>query len=178
MTDKNRECTLLALFAGVDEAARACRSLVVDGVASEELSVLSDIPVPEEALAVAEPRLSLQWFTLAGGFVGIAAGIGLTVGTSLAYPIRTGHMPILPALPYAIIAYELMMLVAILTTVAGFVIAILRGRRPAPLYDEGVEHGEIGILVYCADDGAVQKARGALAESDALRIRQSPGRHL
>ena len=112
MTNKGSDITLLALYAGVEEAVRACRGLVDDGFASDALSVLSDVPIPEEVFPVAEPRLPLQWFTLAAGIVGIAAGVGLTVGTSLAYPIRTGHMPILPIPPYAIVSYELMMLAA------------------------------------------------------------------
>ena len=178
MMNKGSDCTLLALYPGVEEAVRACRSLVDDGFASDVLSVLSDVPIPEGVFPVAEPRLPLQWFTLAAGVVGLAAGVGLTVGTSLAYPIRTGHMPIVPIPPYAIVAYELMMLAAILATMGGFALAILRGRRRDVLSDEGVAEDEIGVLVYCENERVTERAREVLAHSDPRRIRQAPGRHL
>jgi len=178
MTNKGSDSTLLALYPGVEEAVRACRSLVDDGFASEALSVLSDVPIPEGVFPVSEPRLPLQWFTLMAGVVGIAAGVGLTVGTSLAYPIRTGHMSIVPIPPYAVVAYELMMLAAILATMGGFALAVLRGRRRNALYDDGVAEDDIGVLVYCEDERVTDRAREVLSQSDPRRIRQASGRHL
>ena len=178
MKATDSDSTLLAVYGDLEEAVRTCRRLVDDGLAPEALSVLSDVPVPEGVFPVAEPRQPLQWFALAAGVVGIFAGIGLTVGTSLAYPIRTGHMPILPIPPYAIISYEVMMLFAIVTTVAGFVLAVLRGPRRDALYDAGVDEGDIGVLVYCSEESVATKARGIIGESEPLRLREAPGKHL
>jgi hypothetical protein len=178
MTATGSDRTLLALYDGLEEAVQACRRLVDGGVAPESMSVLSDVPLPEGVFPVAEPRLPLQWFSLAGGVVGIAAGIALTVGTSLAYPIRTGHMPILPIPPYAIISYEVMMLFAILATVAGFVRAVLRGGRRNALYDVAVDEGAIGLLVYCPEAVVAAKARRIIEDGESVRLREAPGRHL
>ena len=178
MKASGNDLTLLALYGDLEEAVLACRRLVDDGFAPEMLSVLSDVPVQEDVFPVAEPRVPLQWFTLAAGVVGIFAGIGLTVGTSMAYPIRTGHMSILPIPPYAIISYEVMMLAAILATAAGFGLAVWRGSRRDALYDGGVDEGRIGVLVHCAEERVAARARRILEEGEFIRLREAPGRHL
>ena len=178
MTGMRSDVTLLGVYGGLEEAAQACRRLVDAGLSPEALSVLSAVPVREGVLPVAEPRLRLQWLAVSAGLLGIFAGIGLTVGTSLAYPIRTGHMSIVPIPPYTIIAYELMMLCAIVATVAGFALAIRRGWRRDLLYDEAIDRGCIGVLVYCPEEDVAATARRSLDTGELVRLRQALGRHL
>jgi Protein of unknown function (DUF3341) len=56
---------------------------------------------------------------MSGAVLGIAAGYGLAVATARLYPINTGGMPIVSPLPVGIVTYEMMMLIAILFTLAG-----------------------------------------------------------
>jgi len=179
MSAKDRGTTLLAMYGDPETAARACRCLRDNGFAADALSVLSSSPYPEEVFAVYEPRPFLQWVTLAGGVVGIGGGVLLTVGTSLLYPIRTGHMSILPIPPYAIITYELMMLSAIVATVIAFAVAILRGWRSRDvLFDQTVHEDQIGVLVFCADEDSIAQARRILDSCGPGTLRQASGNHL
>jgi mono/diheme cytochrome c family protein len=74
--------------------------------------------------------IPLYAITVAAGIVGILVGIAVAGGTAALYPIPTGGKPIVARPVVAIIAYETMMLVAIVTT---FVVALIRVRSAAAL---------------------------------------------
>src|SRR5581483_4760282 len=79
----------------------------------------------EPAPLPAARRIPLYAITVAAGVVGIVVGIAVAGGTAALYPIPTGGKPIVARPVVAIVAYETMMLVAIVAT---FVVALVRVR--------------------------------------------------
>jgi Alternative complex III, ActD subunit len=176
----NLGTTLLALYEDETQTYEAARALRASGMACEELSILSAHPFPEEVFPIHEPRVPLQWLTMAGGACGLLFGLFLTIGTSYLYPMKTGHMPILFSPPYAIIAYELMMLLAIVTTVGVFAAVMLWQRfvQKKTLYDPDIHADGVGLLVYCPDRERENAAREIITRTRPRTLRAAEGNHL
>lgn len=100
------------------------------GVRYSDITVISSIPV-EFAKELAHDGTSrMTWIATVGAIVGACAGFGLAGYTQQNYPIPTGGMPIVPLWTDGILAYELMMLGAIVSTLAAlFVTAPLFGSK-------------------------------------------------
>jgi len=172
--------TLLAVYDDEDVAYQAACALRDAGVGGARMSVLSPHPLPKYMFPVDEPRVPLQWWTIAGGAFGVSLALLLTVGTSYLYPIQTGHMPVLFSPPFAIIAYELMMLSAIVSTVgilAGLVL-FQRFVQKKTLDDPAVHTDAVGLLVYCPDSALEQPARDLLGRSKPRTLKSAVGNHL
>jgi len=177
---RERGTTLLAVYDDEDVAYEAACALRDSGAGAARMSVLSAHPLPKHAFPVDEPRVPLQWLTMAGGAFGLSLGLLLTVGTSYLYPIRTGHMPVLFSPPFAIIAYELMMLSAIVSTVgilAGLVL-FQRFVRKKTLYDPAIHADAVGLLVYCSDSALEETARELLQRGKPRTLSSAVGNHL
>ncbi|MFB6344182.1 MAG: quinol:electron acceptor oxidoreductase subunit ActD [bacterium] len=172
--------TILALFEEESELAQAASRLELRDVREDHLSVLSDVAHPRGVFPVGEPSVPLQWFSVAGGALGILAGLALTMGTSYLYPIRTGHMPIYSLPPYGIIAYEAMMLSTILATIGVFsgLIVSQWWYQGKTLYDSRIHEGYVGLLVYCPGETERQTVDSVLTDLDEDRIRLARGNHL
>src|SRR5579875_324807 len=120
--------TVLGLFEDVPHAADALTRLQQDGRRSwKDLMVISSVPFPEGVLEADRSKMHLPLITLFFAFVGICAGLLLAFGSAALYVLRTGGKPVLPGPPYFIIAYEAMMLTAL---VAAFVAALYEMRLP------------------------------------------------
>lgn len=176
MSASDEPVTLLGVYPTDAGAAAACRAVLDAGLPPERLAIVSEFPYPEGAFPVAEPRVRLQWVTVAAGVTGILAGIGLTVGTAFSYPIRTGHMPVLAMPPYAIISYELMMLFGIVATVIGFSLAVLRSRRRRDWPDEPLlAEGHVGVVTFCRTADEQECVRAAFARDDVAAVHRMQG---
>lgn len=94
--------------------------LIRSGVPPEDLSVITPFPV-HEAEHLLHPRPSrLKFFALGGALLGMLSGFGLTILTSLDWPLMTGGKPIVSLPPYIIIAFELTILFGGVITFLGF----------------------------------------------------------
>lgn len=178
--EKTKGVTLLALFEKKEDVFAASQKLLAAGFQQDELSVLSAFPFPHGVFPVKEPSVPLPWFTLLGALTGIVFGLLLTFGTSFLYPIKTGHMPVYPAPPYGIIAYETMMLAALTTTIGVFAAFILFQRfgQKKTLCDPAIFEGQIGLALFCKENEKVSLAEECLKEAGALKISSAEGNHL
>lgn len=136
--------TYLALTEDEEFLARLTRELMDRGVEEDRLSLMSPIPHPGSTFGLREPSVPLQWFTILGGVLGGLGGGLLTFGTTYLYPLKTGSLPVYSLPPYGIIAYEGMMLLALVSTIATFAAVVLWQRWGAgrSLYDPRIQEGD------------------------------------
>jgi hypothetical protein len=165
--------TILGLFETISQAANALNLLRQEGKRdSEDVMVLSSVPFPEGVLESDRSPIRLPLFTLIFAIVGIGLGLLLALGSQELYTIRTGGKPIASGPPTAIIAYEVMMLIALS---GAFVTALFEMRLPswrAKVYDPRISEGLIGIAAHCATDEQASEAESLLREAGALDVRR------
>lgn len=159
----------LAIFADPAAAARAIASLRERGLS--RIETFAPVPDPRiDATAGASPS-PVRAFTLAGGLLGGAAGIGLTVWTSLELPLVTGGKPIVSLPPFLVIAFEMTILFGALATLVGFLLnARLPRLGPGPAYDPRFGEDRYGVLVTSSPEQAAL-ARSLLAAAGAEEVR-------
>ena len=92
---------VLASFADPASAARAIRALRQGGLEDVRVAMPAHYPAVVEALG--RPRSLLGWVTFPGAILGLLCGLGLTIGTSVAWPLVTGGKPIVSLPPFVIV---------------------------------------------------------------------------
>lgn len=119
-------------------------------------------PIPLEGLLDGpQARKSpVRAYTLIGGVLGLLSGLGLTIGTSLDWPLLTGGKPIVSLPPFLVIVFELTILLGGLFTLAGLVIhaGLLRMAGEAG-YDPRFSVDKFGLFVRCQQEQAEQIRR-------------------
>jgi hypothetical protein len=107
-------------------------------------------------------------FAIAGGLLGGALAVLLTVLTSQRVNLNTGGMPVVAPWAFGIIIFEMTALGAVLMTVGRMIVEARLFRRGALKdYDAGVADGRIAVLVNCANDAQYAAAQKALAPHQA-----------
>jgi hypothetical protein len=138
---------LLAIYRQPEEVAAALDALRRAGFPGRDLHVLSDSPHPEGAFGEEPVQHGLYKFPFIGAAAGFAAGLVITIGTQLAYPLETGGQPILAIPPMINVLYEGTLLGAIVVTVLGVLFeSRLPDLRDVP-YDKRIAEGYLGVLV-------------------------------
>jgi len=143
---------VLASFEHVDAAADAIRELKAAGF--RDLTVYSAAPHHELDAAIGAPVSPVRLFTLFGGLTGVAAGFGMTIWMSRAWPQVTGGKPIAPIPAYVVFGFELMVLVGSLCTAFGIVILSMRKSLKGRPFSPRFTDDRIGIFVPCGADRA------------------------
>ena len=144
-----------ALYSTPDTAQLAVNALRAAGVGDDRITILSAEPFEEHEFAHRDKATWMGWIALAGGVFGLAFATWLTRMTELAWPLRTGNMPIVAWWPNMIIMFEMTMLGGILAAVVTLLVtAGLPRRRPA-LYDPEIMDGKILVGVDNPTDAAI-----------------------
>lgn len=156
--------TVFAAFDTSDEAAAAAERLTRQGVPGSAITVMSSEPIHIEAIeSEKESKSRIGLFAIAGGVMGAASAILLTVSTSRSVDLVTGGMPIVSPWPLGIITFELTALGAILCTLGRMIYeARLLRRTDIGDYGEAIADGRVVLAIDCADDAHAQAAREAL----------------
>lgn len=162
---------LLGVFANVEQAAAAVDRLVEAGYAEETVTSVTSVPYPPGVLVRTRQRGWLHWVAAAGAILGAVAGFALAAGTAWLYPVQTGDKPIVALFPTGIIAYEFMMLCALLGTMVGMFLEMGLPDLRRRAYDPAIADGLIGIAVTIASEEQRHAAEQALLSAGALRIR-------
>ncbi|HWO02567.1 MAG TPA: quinol:electron acceptor oxidoreductase subunit ActD [Blastocatellia bacterium] len=136
----------LAVYDTRDEALAALTELKREGVSRSSITVMSSEPLHLEADE--EPKTRIAGFAIAGGIIGAALAMLLTVWTSRRVDLVTGGMPIVSPWAFGIIVFELTALGAILATVGRMLYEsrLLRPRAPSE-YDEAIASGKIVLAI-------------------------------
>src|SRR5436190_22673018 len=127
------------------EALAVLHELERRGVPYSSISVMSSEPLHLEAKPGSKSRI--PGFGIAGGFVGAAGAIALTVLTSRKVGLVTGGMPIVSPWAFGIIVFELAALGAILFTLGRMIYEARLVRRRPSEYDAVVSEGKIVIAI-------------------------------
>jgi ActD protein len=173
---KGPRSVIYGLYADPTAAQRAYDRLRAVGIADESITVISSEPFEEYAFSHRHKATWLYWIAGLGGLLGLLFGFGITYGTSHAWPIETGGMPIVPMWPYLIVMFECTMLGAVLATVMTlFVTAKLPSREPR-LYDPEVSNGALLVGVENPPNDVVLtieqalRATGGHVKTDLLTV--------
>ncbi|MCM2265228.1 MAG: DUF3341 domain-containing protein [Desulfuromonadales bacterium] len=162
---------LLGVFASVEQAAAAVDRLVQAGYDQATITSVTSVPYPPGVFVHTQRRSWLHWVTAGGALLGAGAGFALAAGTAWLYPVQTGDKPIVALFPTGIIAYEFMMLCALLGTMIGMFLEMGLPEFKRRAYDPEIANGLIGIAVTFADETQRHDAEQALYSAGALRIR-------
>lgn len=142
---------VLGFFFHVDSSVEAIKDLKKAGF--ETLTVMSPVPHHEIEEALGKRESRVRFFTLTGAILGCISGFALTIYTSVVWPLPTGGKPIVSLPPYAIIAFELTILLGALANLLGLLIT---GRLPSffrkKVYDRKFCEDRIGIFVTCEEE--------------------------
>lgn len=152
----------IAIFDTPGEAVAVLRELKRDGVPRSSITVMSSEPLHLEDDDA--PKSRIAGFAIAGGFIGAALAILLTVWTSRRVGLVTGGMPIVTPWAFGIIVFELAALGAILATLGRMIVEARLGRRVAvEEYDDAVSEGKVVLCIYGADptDKGLQGINGS-----------------
>ncbi|BDG05537.1 quinol:electron acceptor oxidoreductase subunit ActD [Anaeromyxobacter oryzae] len=159
---------VLATFAEPSDAARAVRALRAAGF---QVQTAMPAPFPEVIAALGRPRSRLGLATLPGAIAGLLAGVALTVGTSLAWPLVTGGKPVVSVPPFVIVIFEMTVLVGSLTNLVAVVVGSRAGgRRQAAVFRPRAVEDRVAVraVVGAGADGAA--ALRILRESGADEV--------
>jgi hypothetical protein len=153
---------VLASFVHIDAATDAIRALRARG--HRNLTVYSATPNHELEEALEHKTSPVRLFTLIGGLTGCAAGFGMTIWMSHDWPLVVGGKPIGAIPPYVVIAFELMILIGALSTVAAVgILSVMQGKRGVA-FDPSYTDDRIGVFVPAGSeqrDGVEQLLRSA-----------------
>jgi hypothetical protein len=150
-----------ALYPTADAAQRAVNNLHAAGVADEQITIVSSEPFEEHEFANRDKATAMGWIALAGAILGLITATWLTRMTELAWPLKTGNMPIVAWWPNLIVMFELTMLGGILAAVITLLVSAQLVRRRPAFYDPAVSDGQILVGVAAAGDPAtVERALG------------------
>lgn len=154
---------ITAILDTPEEATIAVAALRRKGIPRSALTLMSSEPV--HALHPDQTTSHIGAFAIAGGVLGAACAILLTVMTSRRVDLVTGGMPIVTPWAFGIIAFELTALGAILATLGRMIFEARLLRRDA-LADnaEVIADGHVVLSVACADDAQAETAKAILAE--------------
>ena len=147
------------LYADGASAQRAVNGLRAAGLTRDRITIITAEPLEHQEFFDADKSTWMWYIASAGGFVGLCFSTWLTRMTELAWPLKTGNMPIVAWWPNLIIMFEMTMLFGILSAVLTLLVtARLPGPRPA-LYDPDIMDGKILVgVVNPANASAVERA--------------------
>lgn len=169
-TDPTRhKPALMGVFAYLDDLVEA-----VEGLRRSNLDFLVFSPIPRHEFSEAIPMKAspVRYFTLFGGIFGIISGLALAVYTVLQWKFIVSGKPIVPWVPFVIVAFEFCILLGVLFTVVGMLITTRLPKLQLPdYYDPRFSIDRFGVLVRDTEVKAEEVSR-ILREAGADEIHE------
>jgi len=160
---------MLGAFREIDAAVEAIEQLKERKVG--QITVFTPAPRHEFDLVLAPPRSPVRRFTLFGALAGAIFGYWIAIWPSEYWPLVVGGKAISSWVPYTIFAFEMMVLVGGLSTVAGlFVYARVPRLTMTVGFDPRFTAGHFGVWVRCAPE-RLREAEEILRKSGAEEVR-------
>ena len=165
------EMTVRALFEPSGYPESLVEKLRQAGVPEGAMEIRSPLPLHKAGLVRPAP-LPLHRIAIIAGLVGLVLGVMVAGGTAILYPIMTGGKPIVAPPVVGIIAFETMMLMAIVTTFVTMLIRLRSERRDAAERDPRIDDGLIEVILSLPSNSAqLQLVQTLLKQAGALEIR-------
>jgi len=160
---------LLASYEYLDSTVNAIRRL-----RKAKFAVKAYSPYPEHHIedALGYGQSPVRVWTLVGALTGTAAGFGISIFTSVDWPLVVGGKPIVSIPAFVVIGFELTVLFGALSTVIGlFVLSRMPNLRPPVIYDPEFTAGRYGVYVE-APPGRFEEARRILEDEEPAELRE------
>lgn len=159
----------LAVYTYVDDLFAVLRALKERAVRIE--TVYSPLRLREIDEILDKKPSIVRLITLVGGIVGGTSLVALAVYAHLSFRLITSGKPIFPRVPWVIVCFEGVVLLAVIFSVCAW---ILKSRLPrirlAQTYDERFSGDRFGVVVSCAETER-EKVRALLETSGAEEVR-------
>jgi hypothetical protein len=161
---------VLGSFSGPEAAARAVRALKAGGF--DDVRAAMPAPFSEVVAALGKPRSAIDFVTFPGALLGLLCGIGLTVGTSIAWPIVTGGKPIVSIPPFVIVIFEVTVLIGSLTNLAALSLGTWHGGRLRFFPSRAQFNADrIGVFAAGADPVVAERILRESGAQEVSRVR-------
>lgn len=160
---------MLAAFRELDSAVEAIEALKKCHV--DSITYYTPAPRPEFERALERPPSPVRRYALVGSLSGALLGYWMAIWASEDWPIVVGGKAISTWIPYTIFAFEMMVLVGGLSTVAGFFIhtrvsrLAIKGR-----WDPRFTADHFGVWVQCSP-WKFREVEKILRQSGAVDVR-------
>jgi len=156
-------------FDHFDRLLKAIRVLRASGY--DNLRVASPVPRHEFEEALGRRESPVRVFTLVGAILGGTIGLGLTINTSIGYPLITGGKPIISMPTFIVIAFELTILFGAIGTLLGLLVNARFPRlRIGPAFDPRFCQDQFGLFVYCTQE-QLETTSNILQTAGAVEVR-------
>lgn len=161
---------MLGVFASADALAAAVQQ--AQKAHCGELETYMPVGDAHSASALVSGESPVRWFGLAGGMAGLSGGLGLIIWMSQDYPLITGGKPIVSLPPFLVIAFEIMVLLAALGTLFGFLLfARLPHLTPSSAYRREFAIDTFALFIRAPQRHAdLERAARVLWEAGALDV--------
>ncbi len=158
-------------FATLEDTVAAVRALEEEGIGPDDITVFSPIPTAEFEEHVDRPPSKVRFMTFAGGILGCATGLGLSMWTFFAWPLRVGGKSI-ASFPVTVVPmFELTVLIGGLFTLAGvFIFSQIPALTSKPGYHPRFSDDLFGVYVHAANDDVRGRARAVLDGLGAMDV--------
>jgi hypothetical protein len=166
---KTSQPAFLGIFSYLDDLVQAVETL---RAANLDFTVFSPTARPEIRAAIRMKPSAVRYFTLCGGLLGIISGLALAVYTVLQYRFIVSGKPIVPWIPFVVIAFEFCILLGVLITLTGLAItAKLPRLHLPPAYDPRFSVDRFGVLVPVVKI-APAEISAILTKAGAVEVRE------
>jgi hypothetical protein len=159
---------LLAVFDEEHQAVAALAALEQEGISRSNVTIMSSEPLHLSESDYVPGRTHIKGFAIAGGIIGAACALLLTVDISRRVDLITGGMPTLTWWAFGIIIFELTALGAILASLARMIWEARLARWSALSdYDPRVSDGKVAVSFECPEAN-VDSARSVLDGAEVI----------
>lgn len=142
---RTKKPALMGVFAYLDDLVEAVKALKRENL---DFTVFTPVAHHELCDVISMKPSPVRYFTLLGAVTGIISGLALAVFTVLQWKFIVSGKPIVPWVPFVIVAFEFCILLGVLMTVAGMLITTKLPQRNLPdYYDPRFSVDRFGVLV-------------------------------
>ncbi|HEY5766077.1 MAG TPA: quinol:electron acceptor oxidoreductase subunit ActD [Candidatus Deferrimicrobiaceae bacterium] len=167
---------VIGLFDSVAGAAKGAGSLRAIPLPEGSLTTISSVSLPDGAVCRDPRPIRFPRVSIAGWFVGAAAGLALALATYLLYPLITGGKAIISVPPTLIVTYEVAMLGALLgTLIAGIREMGLARFKTRKVHDPRIHEGKIALCALVENEEQERSAIRAMREAGGSDVRAEEG---
>lgn len=147
---------VLGLFGDFDEAFEVIagiRRYKVPGLTVDDVTLKSPIEHPEIEDVLGERPTDIPKWAFWGGLFGLVFGFFFLAGAQANFLVQPqGGKPVITIPSNVVLAYEMMILFGVLSTLVGFIIGARLMRRASGLYDAAISVDQIGIVIEVTDE--------------------------
>lgn len=166
---------VLGLFGDFDEAFEVIagiRRYKVPGLTVDDVTLKSPIEHPEIEDVLGERPTDIPKWAFWGGLFGLVFGFFFLAGAQANFLVQPqGGKPVITIPSNVVLAYEMMILFGVLSTLVGFIIGARLMRRASGLYDTAISVDQIGIVIEVTDD-QMQPLRDLFTRHNVIEVRE------